>query len=157
MTQTHAKAQARYSARANATRQARMLGWSETDIVAVFTTKQGTTVAIDSTGSRVPLVLDPTFDTVGAPASSVGSLSSAPVVAKKVWAPKNWPKPMWESMVDNTIKGQWTKEEVLKGLLDHVARGTLTEERRKTAAKIIQTVPDVPDWYTYLPRTEKED
>ena len=174
MDTTSAQRQSRHRARAKADAVAKALGWSPTAIVAVYRTKQGTTVAMDIDGARVPLTLDPTFDEVGAPAHSVGSLSDAvpdgttrpagnvtELASKRVRVPSAWPESdtwpiTWNQFREYALEHGYDKRQYLvnaRQLLakhlkddDKLQRKILTQMQAMTDA-----LPDAPDWAQGIP------
>lgn len=124
---------------------AQLFGWQVLDVLGAYLTPENEVVVITKDGSRF-----------GASARPVGDLPTAPPrpedgVPKRVYAPASWGATEWNSTVAALQKGKYTKDEVL----ERIRTGSVSDKQKSQASKVIETLPDTPDWYTHLPLAEE--
>lgn len=74
----------------------------------------------------------------------------------KVYAPKSWTPATWNDNVRQIREGSMSKDDVIL-FLSNAAQEKNTPDAHKKAKQaiaVIQTLPDVPDWYDHLPLAE---
>lgn len=160
----NAERMTRYRQRQQLDATARALGWTTSPVEAVYVTPQGTTVALGIDGARIPLTLDPTFDTVGAPASTVGSISavstaeSGQVEIAGVRPPDAWPRELawpqsWNAAVkqaEGRSKAEWL-DSLTTWIHKHAESTKLARQIVRQLTAMVNALPDTPDWHSTIP------
>lgn len=132
---------ARYRARQKARAQAVFAGAEEVEL-AFFGILDGRHVAIGMDGKRIPLSVSPDAPAVEVPATK----------ATRLYSPKGISREQWEANVAS-IREKGSSHAVVLSQVTKMHENT-TGEKKKIAArflKLIQSIPDAPDWADRLP------
>lgn len=137
----NAEKSARYRARQRARAQAVFVGAEEIEL-AFFGILNGHHVAIGMDGKRIPLSVP-----VDAPVAEVPATKPP-----RLYSPKGISRERWEANVARIREQGSSHAEVLSQVTKMHEEST--GERKKIAArflKLIQSIPDAPDWADRLP------
>ena len=132
---------ARYRARQKARAQAVFAGAEEIEL-AYFGILDGRHVAIGMDGKRIPLSVSPDAPVVEVPATK----------APRLYSPKGISREQWEANVAS-IREKGSPHAVILAQVTKMHENA-TGEKKKIAArflKLIQSIPDTPDWADLLP------
>lgn len=132
---------ARYRARQKARAQAVFAGAEEIEL-AYFGIMNGHHVAIGMDGKRIPLSVP-----VGAPVAEVPAIKPP-----RLYSPKGISREQWEANVAR-IREQGSSHAAILSQVTKMHENA-TGEKKKIAArflKLIQSIPDAPDWADRLP------
>lgn len=132
---------ARYRARQKARAQAVFAGAEEIEL-AYFGILDGHHVAIGMDGKRIPLSVP-----VGAPVAE-----AAPAKPARLYSPKGISREQWEANVAS-IREKGSSHAAILSQVTKMHENA-TGEKKKIAArflKLIQSIPDAPDWADRLP------
>ena len=137
----NAEKSARYRARQTARAQAVFAGAEEIEL-AYFGILDGHHVAIGMDGKRIPLSVP-----VGAPVAEVPTTKPP-----RLYSPKGISREPWETNVAR-IREQGSPHAAILSQVTKMHENA-TGEKKKIAArflKLIQSIPDAPDWADQLP------
>lgn len=142
----NAEKSARYRARQKARAQAVFAGAEEVEL-AFFGTLDGHHVAIGMDGKRIPLSVSPDAPVVEVPATK----------APRLYSPKGISREQWEANVAS-IREKGSPHAVILSQVTKMHESA-TGEKKKIAArflKLIQSIPDAPDWADRLPEWSEQ-